>query len=107
MDELRRIHSEMQQPKLLIADAIDFVSSQEALRSRRHLTRIFRFSCRCLDEPRFTFPAVKFSSMRTDDQTSALFIVIAPIHSYLWQCSNVARGLDAFASESSIARFLN
>ena len=102
--ELRRIHREKQQSKPLIADANDFVSSQEALSSRRHLTRNLRFSCRCLDEHRFTFPAVKSSSMRTHDQTSALFVVIAPIQSHI---GNMARGLNALASESSIARFLS
>ena len=62
IDELRRLHPGVQQPKLLIADAITFISSQEALKTRRRLTRIFRLCCLCLDEPRFSFPGVRFDS---------------------------------------------
>ena len=69
VDELRRLHPELQQPKLLIADAVDFISGQEALKTRRHLNRIFRLSCLCLDEPRFSFPGVRFGSVRTDEPT--------------------------------------
>ena len=93
----------MQQPKLLIANAIDFISRQEALRTRRHLTRIFRLSCLCLDEPRFSFPPVKFGSIKTDDHSCIMFDVVAPIQSYL---SNVSRGVDALTSDASISRFL-
>ena len=103
VDELRRLHPDMQQPKLLIADAIDFISKQEALRTRRHLTRIFRLSCLCLDEPRFSFPPVKFGSVQTDNPTCIMFDVLAPIQSYL---SNVSRGLDALTSDASLSRFL-
>ena len=103
IDELRRTHPEMQQPKLLIADTIDFVSKQPALKSRVHLTRIFRLSCLCLDEPRFTFALVRFGSNKTDEPTSVMFDIVAPIQSYL---SNVARGLDTLVSEGSTARFL-
>ena len=60
IDELRRTHPEMQQPKLLFADTIDFVSKQPALKSRVHLTRIFRLSCLCIDEPRFMLTPVRF-----------------------------------------------
>ena len=74
----RRIHPEMQYLKLLIADTIDFVSSQEALRSRRHLTRIFHLSCLVMDEHQFIFPAVKFGSVKTDDTTSAMFDMLFP-----------------------------
>ena len=82
-DELRRLHPDMQQPKLLIANAIDFISNQEALKTRRHLTRIFRLCCLCLDEPRFSYPAVKFDSARTDDPTCSMFDVGVPIQSFL------------------------
>ena len=93
----------MQQPKLLIADAINFVSKQPALKSRVHLSRIFRLSCLCLDEPRYSFVPVRFGSTKTDDPTSMLFDVVAPIQSYL---KNAVRGLDTLASDASIARFL-
>ena len=104
IDELRRTHPEMQQPKLLIAETFDFVSKQPALKSRVHLTRIFRLSCLCIDEPRFMFTPVRFGSNKTDEPTSVMFDIVAPIQSYL---SNVARGLDTLVSEGSIARFLD
>ena len=40
---------------------------------------------------------------KTDDPTSMLFDVVAPIQSYL---KNAVRGLDALTSDASIARFL-
>ena len=89
IDELRRTLPEMQQPKLLIADTIDFVSKQPALKSRVHLTRIFRLSCLCIDEPRFMFAPVRLGSNKTDEPTSVMFDIVAAIQSYL---SNVARG---------------
>ena len=49
--EVRRFHPKMQQPKLFIADTIDFVTSREALRSHLHLTRISRLSCLCWTSP--------------------------------------------------------
>ena len=103
IDEVRRSHPEMQQPKLLIADAIYFVSKQPALKSRVYLSRIFRLSCLCIDEPRYSFVPVRFGSTKTDDPTSMLFDVVAPIQSYL---KNAVRGLDTLASDASIARFL-
>ena len=103
LDELRRFHSDIQQPKLLIADAVNFITGQDALKIRRHLTRIFRLSCLCLDEPRFSFPAVKYGSVNTDDPTSAVFDVVAPIQSYFGE---VARGLDTVTSSESIARLM-
>ena len=104
IDELRRLHPGVQQPKLLIADAITFISSQGALKTRRRLTRIFRLCCLCLDEPRFSFPGVRFDSARTDDPTCSMFDVVAPIQSFL---GSVSRGLDALTSEASISRFLH
>ena len=104
IDELRRAHPEVQQPKLLINDAIDFISRQGLLKSRQHLSRIFRLSCLCLDEPRFTFPAVRFGSVRTDEPTCSMFDIVAPIQSYF---GSVARGLDNLVCEASIERLLN
>ena len=99
VDELRRLYPDLQQPKLLIADAIYFISGQEALKTGRHLTRIFRLSCLCLDEPRFSFPAVKFDSVTTDDPTCSMFDLLAPIQSFL---DHGFRGLDILTSDSSI-----
>ena len=104
VDELRRLHPDMQQPKLLIADAVDFISGQEALKTRRHLNRIFRLSCLCLDEPRFSFPGVRFGSVRTDEPTCSMFDVVAPIQSFL---GHGRRRLDILTSDSSIASFLS
>ena len=54
MDILRQSHPGVQQPKLLIADTIEFVCGQESFKSRLYLRRIFRLSCLCLDEPRMS-----------------------------------------------------
>ena len=102
-DELRRVHPEVQQPKLLINDAVYFISQQEFLKPRRHLTRIFQLSCLCLDEPRLSFPAVRFGSVRTDEPTCSMFDIVAPFQSYY---GSVARGLDNLISEASIERLL-
>ena len=103
LDIIRSSHPDIQQPKLLIADAIHFVCSQESLVSRPHLRRIFRPSCLCLDEPRMSFTPVKFGSHRTDDPLSIMFDVIAPIQSFL---GYVGHGLDVLTSDASVSRFL-
>ena len=103
LDIIRSSHSDIQQPKLLIADVIEFVSGQEALAARPPLRRIFRLSCLCLDEPRMSFTPVKFGSHRTDDPLSSMFDVIAPIQSFL---GYVGLGLDVLTSDSSVTRFL-
>ena len=96
IDELRRAHPDVQQPKLLIGDAINFYLSPRLPKTRRHLTRIFRLSCICLDEPRFSLPTVRFGSVRTDKPTCAMFDVVAPIRSYF---GSVALGLENLLSE--------
>ena len=68
LDELRKLHPNISQPKLLIPDVIEFVCGQESYRSRPYLMRIFRLSCLCLDDPRVSFPPVKFGTVHTDDQ---------------------------------------
>ena len=45
LDELRKEITELDQPRVIIADAVSFISRHEALRSRRHLARIFKLSC--------------------------------------------------------------
>ena len=74
LDVLRQAHPGVKQPKLLTADSIEFVSSQEALGVRPHLNRKFRWSCLCLDEPRLSFSSVKFGSHRTVDPLSPLLV---------------------------------
>ena len=103
IDILRQMHPGIQQPKLLIADAVDFITEQEALKSRPHLRRLFRLSCLCLDEPRLSFSPVKFGSHRTDDPLSPMFDVIAPIQSYLGYAT---QGLDVLTSDDSVKHFL-
>ena len=103
LDIFRQSHPGVQQPKLLIADTIEFVCGQESFKSRLYLRRIFQLRCLCLDEPRMSFPLVKFGSHGTDDPLSPMFDVIAPIQSYL---DNVPQGLDVLTSDSSITRFV-
>ena len=103
LDTIRQTHVGIQQPKLLIAVVIDFVSGQESLKSRLHLQRIFRLSCLCLDEPRLSFSSVKFGSHHTDDPLSPMFDVVAPIQSHL---SFITDELEVFRSDSALSRFL-
>ena len=103
LDELRRDHPSILQRKLLIPDVIDFVCGQSAFKSRLHLVRIFRLSCLCLDEPRQSFPPVKYGSVHTDDLKSLVYDVVTPIQSYL---EGSSRGIDVFTSEDSVRRFL-
>ena len=103
LDVIRSSHPDIQQPKLLITDVIEFVSGQEALVARYHLRRIFRLSCLCLDEPRMSFNPVRFGSHRTDNPLSSMFDVIAPIQFFLGYVGN---GLDVLTSDSSVSRFL-
>ena len=82
---------------------MDFVCSLPAFNSRLHLTRIFRLSFLCLDEPRQSFPPLKYGSIHTDDLKSPVYDVVTPIQSYLGSSS---RGIDVFTSEDSVPRFL-
>ena len=75
IEALRRSHPVVQQPKLLIMDAVEFITRQDAMKSRRYLTRIFRLRCLCLVEPQFSFPAVRFGSVNTDDATWSLGVL--------------------------------
>ena len=80
LDAIR--HVGIQQTKLLITDAIDFISGRESLGSRTHLQRIFRLSFLCLDEHRLSFSPVKFGSHHTDVPQSPMSDVNAPIQCY-------------------------
>ena len=82
---------------------MDFITRQDALKSRRYLTPIFGLSCLCLEESRFSFPAVRYGSVKTDYPTSPMFDVVAPVQSFFGE---VARGLDTLTSDESIARLL-
>ena len=101
--ELCRDHPGILQPKLLILDVIDFVCGLSAFKSHLHLIRIFRLSCLCLDEPRQSFPPVKYGSTHTDDLKSPVHDVVTPIQSYH---GGFYRGIDVFTSEASVWRFL-
>ena len=78
LDELRKELPELDQPRVIITDAVIYISTHEALQSRPHLARIFRVSCLCLDEDYTSMPTVKFGSVRTDDPKSKLIDTILP-----------------------------
>ena len=103
LDEIRKNHPSIVQPKLLIPDVIEFVCGQEAYKSRPYLMRIFRLSCLCLDDPRLSYPPVKYGTIHTDDPKSPMYDVVTPLQSYL---IDTARGVEVFTSDASIARFL-
>ena len=94
LDVLRQMHPEIQQPKPLIADVIDFVSSQESLGTRPHLRRIFRLSCLSLDDPRMSFAPVKFGSYRTDDPSVPCLMLL--LHSVVPWLPNTRFGRSHF-----------
>ena len=103
LDELRKEMPNMTQPRFIIVDAISFVSGHEALRSPLHLSRIFRFSCLCLDESYTEMPIVKFEPVITDDPKSKLIDTILPVQSYF---IIVGRKVDALATSSSASSVL-
>ena len=102
IDKLRRTRPNVQQTRLLDGDAVDFISRQHFWTSSPHLSRMFRLSCLCLDEPRCSSP-VRFGSVKTDHLTCATFDLVTPIQSCF---DAVARGLDNLTSDESIARLL-
>ena len=67
------------------------------------LIRIFRLSCLYLDEPRQSFPPVKYGSIHTDDLKSPVYDVVTPIQSNFCGSSH---SIDVFTSEDSVRRFL-
>ena len=103
LDELRKEMPDMTQPRVIIFDAVSFISGHEALRSRSLLSRIFQLSCLCLDESYTEMPIVKFGPVSTDDPKSKLVDTIFPVQSYF---INVGRSVDALATSSSATSFL-
>ena len=94
---------ELDQPRVIILDAVSYFSKHVALQSRPHLARIFKLSCLCLDERYSSMPTVSFGLVRTDDPKSKHIDTILPVQSFF---INVGRSIDAFTSASSIAEFL-
>ena len=103
LDELRKEMPNMTQPRVIIVDAISFISGHEALPSRLLLSRIFRLSCLCLDDNYTEMPIVRFGTVSTDDPKSKLIDTILPVQSYF---INVGRSVDALATSSSASSFL-
>ena len=103
LDELRKELPELDQPRVIIIDAVSFISTHEGLQTRPHLARIFRLSCLCLDEDFTSMPPVKFGPIRTDDPKSKLVDTILPVQSFFM---NVGHSIDILTSSSSISEFL-
>ena len=104
LDELRKEMPGLDQPRVIIIDAVTFISSHESLKRRPHLPRLFRLSCLCLDESYSAMPTVKFGSVRTDDPKSKLLDTILPVQSFL---INVGRSIDVLTTPSSVLEFLS
>ena len=98
LDELRKEMPVLRQPRVIITDAVSFISRHEALQSRPHLLRIFRLSCLCLDENFTGMPMVRFGTVSTDDPKSKLIDTILRIQSFF---INVGRGIVFLALEST------
>ena len=103
LHDLRKEMPELRQPRVIITDAVSFISRHDALQSRSHLLRIFRLSCLCLDESYTRMPIVKFGPVSTDDPKSKLIDTILPVQSFF---INVGRGIDALTTSSSASDFL-
>ena len=103
LDELRKEFPDLDQPRVIISDAVSIFSSHVTLQSRPHLTRISRLSCLCLDQNFNAMPAVKFDPVRTDDPKSKLIDTFLPVQSFF---IDVGRIIDALTKPSSITDFL-
>ena len=103
VDELRKEFPDLDQPRVIITDAVTFISGHVALSSRPHLTRIFRLSCLCLDQGYTAMPPVKFGPVQTDDSKSKLIDTVLPVQSFFM---NVGRSISAFTTASSVSDFL-
>ena len=103
LDELRKEFPDLDQPIVIISDAVSFISGHVTLQLRPHLTRIFKLSCLCLDQNFNAMTAVKFVPVRTDDPKSMLIDTILPAQSFF---VNVGRSIDALTTASSITEFL-
>ena len=103
LDELRKEFPDLDQPRVIVTDAVSFISGHVTLLSRPHLARIFRLSCLCLDQDYTPMPTVKVGSVRSDDPKSQLVDSILPVQSYF---INVGRSIEALTTPSSIKDFL-
>ena len=103
LDELRKEMLELSQPRVIIVDAMSFISGHGALQSRPHLFCIFRLSCLCLDESYTGMPIVKFGPDSTDDPKGKLIDTILPVHSFF---ITVGRSIDALTTSTSASDFL-
>ena len=103
LDELRKEFPDLDQPRVIIVDAVTFISGHVTLQSRPRLARIFKLSCLCLDQGSSAMPAVKFGPVRTDDPKSKLVDTILPVQSFFM---NVGRSIDALTTASSVTDFL-
>ena len=103
LDELRKEFPDLDQPRVIIIDAVSFISGHVTLLTRPHLARIFRLCCLCLDQNYTPMPTVKFGSVRTDDPKCQLVDSILPVQSYF---TNVGRSIEALTTPASIKDFL-
>ena len=103
LDELRKEYPDLDQPRVIITDAVAFISGHVTLLSRPRLARIFRLSCLGLDQGYSAMPPVKFGPVRTDDPKSKLIDTILPVQSFF---VNVGRSVDALTTATSISDFL-
>ena len=83
--DLRKEMPGLSQPRVIIIDAISFISRHEALQARPHLLRIFRLRCLCLEESYNGIPIVKFGPVSTDDPKSKLIDTILPVQSIFYE----------------------
>ena len=98
LDELRKEYPDLDQPRVIILDAVAFISGHVTLLSRPHLAWIFKLSCLCLDQGYSAMPPV-----RTDDPKSKLIDTILPVQSFFM---NVGRSVDALITATSVSDFL-
>ena len=103
LDELRKEYPDLDQPRVIILDAVAFKSGHVTLLSRPHLARIFKLSCLCLDQGYSAMPPVKFGLVREDDPKSKLIDTILPVQSFFM---NVGRSVDALTTATPISDFL-
>ena len=103
LDELRKEYPDLDQLRVIITDAVAFISGHVTLLSRPRLARIFRLSCLCLDQGYSAMPPVKLGPVRTDDPKSKLIDTILPVQSFFM---NVGRSIDALTTATSISDFL-
>ena len=101
VDELRVKFAEFDQPRLLVPDANDLLMGQTTIQTRPLLLRTFKLVCLCLDER--LLPAVKVSTVNTEDPASKLIDIVLPVQSYF---SHVVNSIETATTDASISEFL-